>query len=312
MAVELSFRSFSAQPLSRTPARVRIDWEFAQRNVTGSVYADHEILILRAEAEDAIPGFQHIDMMTQRESRVPPVPKSTHAKNITAYISQPISALEYPWYIDQAVNLQMLDRPVFYKLVIRRISTQETIETPAFTFKGELDLIGLYVVEEHNFLNEDTIGVPSLIYQRKRGGVQCTKCFDTLQGKRTLSKCNVCYGTNWEGGFYRAIDSYVDYSPNPKMVEITPWGEMQPNESQVLLSNFPVVTQGDLIKELPAGRFWRIEKIQPTEKRRVLMLQFCRVSEIKPGDIEYELPYDPRYAAIKFKELREIQRKREF
>lgn len=312
MSVQLTLKSHTAQPLSRTPARVRIEWEFCERNIPGSVLQDHQVFILRAEAQDAIPGFQHIDMMTQKESRVQPIPASTHAENVTAYISQPISALDYPWYIDQAVNLQMLNRPVYYKLVIQRISTQETTESELFTFEGELDLIGLYIVEEHNFLLEDTIGVPSLIYQRRRGGIRCPKCFDELQSKRTLSKCNSCFGTNWVGGFYRAIDSYVDYSPNPKTVDITPWGEMQPNESQVLLSNFPEVTQGDLVKEIRSGRLWRFEKIQPTEKRRVPMLQFCRVSEVKPGDIEYHLPFDAKYAAVKLKELEAIKRKREF
>lgn len=321
MAVKATINSLRVIPLSRTPAKILLKWDIAA--VPGESLTDYEILILRGESQDAIPNFQHLKMMTHnkpeeglegydgRNEIVQPEIVALDSKNL-AYISRPLPAADFPWYLDYSQSLNMLVRPVFYKLVLRKISTQESIESKAVTFEGDLDIVGLYVVEEHNFLLEDTIGSPSLVYQRKRQGVLCTKCFDPIQKKRMISHCSSCYGTNWVGGFYNPIDCYIDYAPNPKVSQIMQWGEVQPNETDLLMSNFPEVSQGDVVREIRQGRLWRVTKVTSTEKRRAQMLQFVRATEIKPGDIEYSVQQDQRFAVMKMEELEQIKLKREF
>jgi hypothetical protein len=300
-----SFLKYQAIPLSKTPAKVLVRWEVA---LEGSALADVEFYIDRAIGQDARPGFQHVDIHGK------PMEDKNQFLDSKNLVQQalPISGLENHWYLDFSPELANLTLPLYYRIRARQVSTQEEWSTPMFGFSGELDLVGLYVVDEHNFLLEDVTGTPCFVYNRRRGGKPCSKCFDPVQKKRLISNCKLCYGTNWEGGFYRPIDTYVDFNPNPKNVQVAQWGETQQNETNILMSNFPQVSPGDVIHEIREGRVWRVVQVNETEKRRVPMLQFARVSEVKPSDPEYSLPFDERFAIAKVQELEATKKKREF
>lgn len=304
MAVLPSFKIVQAVPLTRFPAKVLIRW---QMNLSGADLADYEFYVERGEAKNNIPGFQHVNIYQQ------PLPPTPHTITYNfAAVSQAINGLDYLQFLDYSTLLENLSKPLFYRVRCRKISTQEDIVSDMFSFEGALDLTGLYIVDEINFELEDVTGVPTLIYNRRRGGVPCTKCFDPVQKKRTMSQCTNCYGTNWEKGFYDPIDCYVDYAPNPKNSLITQWGEIQPNESRCLLSNFPVLGSGDILREIRDNRLWRVTRVDLTEKRRTLLLQLPVVTEIKPGDVEYKIVQDERFASEKALELEKTKRLREF
>jgi hypothetical protein len=105
----------------------------------------------------------------------------------------------------------------------------------------------------------------------------------------------------------------VDLTPNPKNALITQWGEAQENMTRFLLANFPIISPGDVIRELRPNRMWRVgQRVNLTEKRRVTMLQFPEVSEIKPGDIEYKIPVDEQFLLAKIEEFETTKKRREF
>jgi hypothetical protein len=301
------FASVKAVPLSRHPAKVLIKWE---ARCSGAELKDYEFLVERQSAgQDGNVGFQHVDI--DGNPYKPSFLDSKDPKNLRP-ISTWIDGLDFPWYVDYSETLKGLTLPLWYRVQARNKSTQEVVSSEMFSWDGPLDLVGLYVVDEHNFMLRDVTGVPSLVFQRKRSGVHCTVCFDHIQKKRLSSSCKKCYGTNYVGGFYQPIDCYIDFNPNPKVVNIEAWGATQPNETDTLLSNFPNVEPGDVIKELRENRMWRVVRVTLTEKRRVPMLQFARVIELKPGDIEYTLPNDERFQLKKIQELEDTKQKPEF
>lgn len=305
MKFPLEFLKYEAIPISKDPAKVLIRWVLKPNH---SDMSDYEFYIDRGEAQDQIPAFQHvnIDGKALRD-----VITSTESKNQNQ-VSPAIAASDFYQWVDHTAGMRNLNQDYFYRIRLRRISTQEEISTPPFTWTGDLDLVGLYIADEHNFLLEDAIGVPCFVYIRRRSGVQCTACFDKIQKKRTSSFCTVCYGTNWQGGFYAPIDTFVDLSPNPKNTSIAEWGEMPQNQTDMLMSNYPEVSPGDLIRELRTNRLWRVMQSQQTEKRRVPMLQFVRVVEVNASDIEYQIGYDVSLALKKIEELDRIRAMREF
>jgi hypothetical protein len=227
-------------------------------------------------------------------------------------ISPAISAADFYQWVDRTPELRNLDKVYSYRIRLRRISTQEEISTPSFNWVGDLDLIGMYIVEEHNFLLEDVTGVPCLVFVRRKNGIYCPACFDPIQKKRTSSSCLTCYNTNYVGGFHNPIDVYIDVSPDPTDITLAEWGEVQKNESDLLMSNYPEVVPGDLIKELRSGRLWRVAAARPTEKRRASMLQIVRVMEVSAGDIEYRMPIDQELILKKVREFEAIRSRREF
>jgi hypothetical protein len=305
MSFPLSFSKFEATPLSKTPAKVLIQWDLCQTKLP---LTDFEFRVDRGSAADAEPGFQHvtIDGKPMSDGTI-----STDSVNLTQ-VAGPISGIDFYQWADYSGELANLQKIYFYRVRLRRISTQEEIETPVFTWNTDLDLEGLYVVEEHNFLLEDSTGVPALTFPRKRGGMTCPNCFDPIQKKRTSSYCLRCFGTNWDGGFYNPIDSYIDFNPSPQNTVIKDWGETQPNETNVFLTNYPLLGNGDVIRELQNGKLWRVTRTQPAEKRRMPTLQFARVVEINPGDVETKIPYDQTLALQILERFRKIRKLRAF
>jgi len=303
----IKFRKVQAIPLSKVPAKVLIRWETDVRSAAELV--DYEFLVLRqTNGQDNVPNFQDVDIDGKLKT---PTPETIPALNLQA-ISTWIDGLDQPWFMDYSDVLKNLTHQSTYRVKCRHKKTLEETISEQFAHEGNLDLVGLYIVDEHNFLLKDVTGVPSLIYQRRRGGIMCPKCYDPIQKKRTMSHCTSCYGTNWVGGFFNPIQSYVDFNPNPKNITISQWGEVQENETQALMSNFPSVVPGDIVRELPENRLWRVVLVTVTEKRRVQMLQFVRLSEIKPADVEYSIPNDERFQIKQLDEFDKIKKKTEF
>lgn len=304
MAIPVLLKKFQALPLSRDQARVLIQWEVSP---TRANLSDFEFYIDRGETADQIPAFQHVTI----DGR--PIPGAPTTASVNQFqIAGPISALDFYQYVDATPEVRNLFKIYYYRIRLRQISTQEEVRTPPFTWQGDLDLVGLYVVDEHNFLLEDTAGVPCLIYPRKRGGLPCPDCFDPIQKKRLNSYCQSCFGTNWLGGFYAPLDAFIDFGAPNDTTAIQDWGETQPSESDILYTNYPFLEAGYVVRELREDRMWRVVKNRQTEKRRTPMLQFVRLIEINPGDVEYKIPADENFINAKIQQFEEIRRKREF
>lgn len=305
MAITIQFEKYEAVVLSKSPAKILIRWKM---DCETHVLADYEFIVERGDAQDNIPGFQHVDMLYRRP--VTPGITSTETDNIDP-LCRAIDGLEQPWYLDYAPALKNLSKIYYYRIRCRQKSTQEEIVTPVFSIDKNLDMGGLYIVDEHNFLLEDAIGVPSLVFNRKNDGVYC-ECFDRIQKKTTRSNCKICYGTNWVGGFHDPIDCFIDYSPDIKQSVIMDWGETKPTETDILMSNFPQIWPKDVILEITQLRYWRVVRVKEVERRRVPMLQFARLVEINPGDVEYNLKAKDDFVLKKLKELQDYMDKREF
>lgn len=305
MACTIVFKTVEVVPLSRNPSKVLVRWD---TSVRGADLAGYEFYIERGQASDNTPGFQHKTIYG-----TPELPKIESAvTNNFRTISTAIDGLDNPFYVDYTPELLNLEAPLSYRVRARHKATQEELTSAASGFGGGLDLVGLYVAEEQNFELEDATGSPCLLYNRRRGGVPCS-CLDPIQKKRLVSNCSKCFGTNWVGGFYDPIDAYVDFNPNPKNAMITQWGEVQENSTRVMLANFPNVYPGDVIRELRTNKIWRVgQKVTTIEKRRVTLLQFPEVTEIKPGDIEYKLPIDEKFLLAKIEEFEAVRKRREF
>lgn len=303
----LEFDRFEAVPINKESARVLIRWELKPTKISLS---DFEFYIDRSEAPDQVVGAQDKDI--DGRLHVGAAGPASVSATMTQINKIGISALDFYEYVDYTPILKNLHQSVYYRIRCRKISTGEEIETPSFTWKGSLDLLGLYVVDEHEFMLKDVTGEPCLIYVRRRRGIPCTKCFDPVQKKRTISNCKVCYGTNWEGGFYPPISTYANVSAAPKVTQITDWGEVQPGQTDMLYTNYPLLKTGDLIREVVENRLWRVVYVKEIEKRVTPMLQIVRLQEVNLGDVEYSYPLDENLVRQLTAEFEDIQRLREF
>jgi len=305
MTSPIHFKKFTAQPLSRFPEKMLISWELLPNQADLS---DFEFYIDRGEAQNQNPKINNINI--DGTPWLPPKPL-TDTINLSQ-LAGPISALDFYQYVDYTATFWDFYKNQYYQIRTRQISTQEEFLSPVFTMDGELDVVGIYIVDEVNWLLEDTTGEPTYVHKRKSTGVPCQNCFDPVIKKRLVSNCPHCYGTNWEGGFYPQLTAYVDYSPSTNVVQLQDWGATQPNEINAMLSNWPQLRPGDVLRELRTQKLWRVERISETEKRRIPLIQYIRCKEINPEDIEYKIPYDLNTALKVIEEFEVARQRREF
>jgi len=198
-------------------------------------------------------------------------------------------------YVDETGNL--LDNQKVYYYRVRAVEFQagtpvQTFESETTTWDGRLDLAAAYIVEEHVFLHRKVAGVPVMIFKAKHEGGRCPECWDKVLKKVTKSNCTTCFGTGFLGGFYTAIEGWMNFEPDPKAIQLAGFGKIQPNQTDAQFTNYPLMTEDDLIIELKLHKIWKVSIVRAAEKNRTTVLQMLRVSAVNPADVEHRIQVD--------------------
>lgn len=217
-------------------------------------------------------------------------------------------------FVDQTANLYDLNKVLYYRVRAVEQSPEglplQTFTSQETTWDGDLDLIGLYINEEHYFEMRYVDGVPAMIFKKIHDGTYCPDCWDTVLKRVTRSNCRTCYGTGRLGGYYPPMDAWMKFEPDPKMEQIAEWGKRQVGQTDIMFTNYPLLTPDDIIVELKPNRFWKVESVRYPEKNRTILLQMARLNAVSTSDVEYKInvPEDRRRALCDQMESREKER----
>lgn len=216
-------------------------------------------------------------------------------------------------YVDQTGVLLDLNKLYYYRVrAVEEVGgvALQTFTSSMTTWDGDLDLVQLYINEEHYYKFRWVTGVPAMVYKKKHDGVYCPECWDKILKRATKSNCHTCYGTGKLGGYYDPIEVWMEFEPDPKAEQVADWGIKQISQTDILAVNYPILTPDDLIVELKPNRFWKVENVRYPEKNRTITLQMARLNAVYPSDIEYkiEVPEDRRRELVSELEAREKER----
>jgi len=188
-------------------------------------------------------------------------------------------------FVDTTANLHNLHRRYYYR--ITAIENNNTFYSDIKTWFGDPDLVAAEIIRRNNLLLEEYTGTPVFILSERTEGPSC-ECWDEAASRATKSNCIKCFTTGKKYPFFDPIISYVDFNPNPKQTQITRFGELQPMENDVWMSNYPWVKSRDMIIEVENGARWRVVRVHGVHKRRVPLQQMIRISRINLSDIGYK------------------------
>ena len=225
-----------------------------------------------------------------------------------------ITATDLQEYVDYSVNIKDLDKVLYYRVRAVEQSPDgvalQTFTSAETTWDGDLDLVGLYVNEEHLFEMRWVDGVPAMVFKKIHDGVYCPECWDPILKRVTKSTCRTCYGTGRSGGYYPPMDAWMKFEPDPKMEQVAEWGKRQTSQTDIMFTNYPLLTPDDIIVELKPNRFWKVENVRYPEKNRTILLQMARLNAVNPSDVEYKItvPEDRRRLLVDQMESREKER----
>lgn len=256
-----------------------------------------------------------LEESTQALNRLKFVVDRGESPNDLKGLSNLISYDDLPEFLDLTPRLKDKYKVYYYRvraIEYDGLTPVQTFSSPVVTWNGNLDLTGLYIVEENEFAYRYIFGTPCLVFKRKREGAYCPNCWDTVLKRVTASKCTTCLGTGKLGGFYKAIEAWVGIEEKPINPHITEHGDVMPSSTIVRFTNYPVMRDGDMIMEAQSGRLWKVNRVDTSEKQGTPLLQLCYASEVDRDDIEHEIIVDLDKKQTLTDQLSERRKEKEF
>ena len=259
----------------------------------GIKFAHVEAMILSVEYSPRVLVSWGLEKTTQDTSKLFfDIYRGESPTEMTKISTALIPANEKPEFIDTTAKLKIASKLYYYQVVAKELLGDIVVQefkSPLATWDGEQDHVSQYIIDEHNFAYEHVHGVPTFIYQKRKEGVRCTNCWDKVLKRVLISSCQTCYGTGFMGGYYPPMPAWMDFSPDPTTAVVVEFGVREPSQTDVALTNYPILQLGDIILELDSFAFWRVVAVRTSEKNRAITLQFARVDQVNRSDIENQI-----------------------
>jgi len=128
------------------------------------------------------------------------------------------------------------------------------------------------------------------ILKRRHWGTRCRDCFDTLTKRVTKSKCDTCFGTGFEGGYFDPIRIRGRIGVQNVQTSITPQGKADINQKRLTILDYPEVERDDIVVDVKANDRYIILHRHATEMQTVTVHQQITVSELARDSVEYRIP----------------------
>lgn len=193
-------------------------------------------------------------------------------------------------YEDGGADVRHRWRQFHYRLDVKRKSDSQVLTGRPVTLEAPVDLIAAEVRRRENMLFQQKTGRRSLLFPIRTFGQKC-HCWDSVLQKKLVDRCLNCFGVGYVGGYMRPILTYAQIYPAIRSNQQLRDAETQQASTKARMLAFPVVKPKDVVVEAE-NRRWRIVEVPRTEKLRAVLHQQPLLSEIHPGDIEFELPVD--------------------
>lgn len=135
-------------------------------------------------------------------------------------------------------------------------------------------------------------GMPLAILKKKRWGIRCKECFDTLTKKVTDSKCKACFGTGFEGGYHDPVMVTGRISVKNVQTQLTQQGYSDVSQKQLTILNYPIVEPHDIVASVKDNIRYIVKHSTQTELKTVPVHQRLLLSELARDSIEYQYLID--------------------
>ena len=135
-------------------------------------------------------------------------------------------------------------------------------------------------------------GVRIVVLKRKRFGDRCTSCFNPVTKDVVTSRCSLCYGTGYEGGYHHGYPTWGKVDP-PSVQEIFDRsGASEVSLFGITMPDCPLVELDDVIVEVDTNRRFVVKRKSSTESRGSVVHQDLHVSELSRSAVEYSIPVE--------------------
>ena len=196
------------------------------------------------------------------------------------------------YYIDDDIAIFKLWKSYYVRLKIESLDGADASYSRFGTVEHPPNLEALELIRRTDITLKNPRygnGIECSIFLRKEGGQRCQECFDALKRRSTKSNCVNCYGTTYDGGFFKAVKAFVNFSVDAKSMGVADIGSNTRSANRVMLSNYPKIKPGDVIIDMRLNRVWSVTEIQQIERRRHVIKQIATCEEEERTSVLLEL-----------------------
>lgn len=196
------------------------------------------------------------------------------------------------YYIDNEIAIFKFWKCYFVRIKIFNIKTSEIAYSQPATVEHPPNLEAIELIRRTKISLENPRygnGIECQVFIRKESGQRCRECFDEIKRRSTKSNCINCYGTTYDGGYYKPIKTYINFSPDSKSMGVSDSGNMSQSANRAMTGNYPKIKPGDLVIDARLSRIWQVIDISQIERKRHLIKQFMTLNEEEKTSISYEL-----------------------
>lgn len=190
---------------------------------------------------------------------------------------------------DSTLNTRSMHREFFYKLrVWNMVNFKEETYGPITMYKKHYP-IPSEIIRRNDLLLKNYVGRLAYVLKARTFGEQCTECWDHIKKTITKTHCRTCFRVGYTGGYHTPIPTLINTNPDEKYVQLTQLGEIQHGEEVMWLSNYPLITERDMIVFADSYQRFRVVRVAKTEMLGALVHQTITTVRIPHSDVEYEV-----------------------
>lgn len=128
------------------------------------------------------------------------------------------------------------------------------------------------------------------VLKRRHWGLRCRDCFDVLTKKVTISKCDTCFGTGFENGYFTPVRIRGRIGVQNVQTNISPQGKVDVNQKRLTILDYPVLEVDDIVVAVRQNERYIVKHRHATELQTVTVHQQLTVSNLTRDSIEYRVP----------------------
>jgi len=302
---DIKFKRLNITVLSFDPDQILVEWELFD---TVLPLQDYTFRIERSEHSSAYAAHDKLYFQPPNVYSEPEDSESSEVFHLQTVSGDQLN------FVDHMAELHDTHKKYYYRVVAKNIKTKNIIFSPVGTWDGEPSLVAAEMIRRLHWLLDDRTGEPSFYFQQMKESPRCPRCWDPATQRTTNPDCSYCMGTGVIVGYYRPVLTMIDFYPDNKITQHVSWGETQPNDINILMSNYPVLQNRGIIIKAASRRAYRVENVRPIEEpgSDTIIHQVAQITEISRSDIENKLtiPLDLQTDALT--RLNDRKEKREF
>lgn len=177
----------------------------------------------------------------------------------------------------------------YYKIAVSGLVTHTATYTDYIGISVSQHRVAKEIIRRRALVLDRHSGQSFKILIRRTNGQTCSVCYDSTLQRSTRSKCQECYDTGFEGGYFTPIAANGQLNEGPQRNQLAVFQTWQDQDAVLYLNGYPPIKPKDVIID-KLGRRWVAQTTRSTNMALFTISQQIQVRQAERESIIYKYP----------------------